>query len=179
MGCLAGSSKCTPRIMIFSIAIGAYYSYEMKNCEIWAPTFFKHNITFIATVDMAFKKWIALLGSFSEAMASLKTILWEIRAGLVFLVCKWWAISFSPNTNCSSMPSTNWSSGLMVVIFKFGPLASSSEQLFWCPWCQLLCSLVEYSRLRCWKMLHSYNVLIFGTDSFSSVQLSNEAMCIY
>ena len=39
-----------PRILIFSIAIGADYSYEMKNIEIWAPVFFKHNNLFIATV---------------------------------------------------------------------------------------------------------------------------------
>ena len=31
---LAGSSKTAPRILIFSIAIGAHYSYEMKNSEV-------------------------------------------------------------------------------------------------------------------------------------------------
>ena len=31
---LAGSSKTAPRILIFSIAIGADYSYEVKNSEI-------------------------------------------------------------------------------------------------------------------------------------------------
>ena len=31
---LAGSSKTAPRILIFSIAIGADYSYEMKNSKI-------------------------------------------------------------------------------------------------------------------------------------------------
>ena len=44
---LAGSSKTAPRILI---AIGANYSYEVKNSEIWAPTFFKHNNSFTATV---------------------------------------------------------------------------------------------------------------------------------
>ena len=39
-----------PGILIFSIAIGVDYSYEVKNSEIWAPTFFKHNNSFIATV---------------------------------------------------------------------------------------------------------------------------------
>ena len=48
---LAGSSKTAPRILIFSIAIGADYSYEMKNSEIQAPAFFKHNNPFIATVN--------------------------------------------------------------------------------------------------------------------------------
>ena len=32
--CLAGSSKTAPRILIFSNAIGADYSYEVKNSEI-------------------------------------------------------------------------------------------------------------------------------------------------
>ena len=36
--------------MIYSIAIGADYSYEVKNNEIWVPAFFKHNNSFIATV---------------------------------------------------------------------------------------------------------------------------------
>ena len=48
--CLAGSSKTAPRIFIFSNAIGADYSYEMKNSEIWAPSFFKPNNSFIAAV---------------------------------------------------------------------------------------------------------------------------------
>ena len=47
---LAGSSKTAPMILIFSIAIGADYSYEVKNSEIWAPAFFKHNNSFIAAV---------------------------------------------------------------------------------------------------------------------------------
>ena len=48
--CLAGSSKTAPRILIFSIAIGADYSYEVKYSEVLAPAFFKHNNSFIATV---------------------------------------------------------------------------------------------------------------------------------
>ena len=48
---LAGSSKMAPRILIFSIAIGADYSYEVKNNEIQAPAFFKHDNSFIATVS--------------------------------------------------------------------------------------------------------------------------------
>ena len=31
--------------------MGANYSFEVKNIEIWAPAFFKHNNSFIATVD--------------------------------------------------------------------------------------------------------------------------------
>ena len=41
--CLAGSSK--------SITIGANYSFEVKNIEIWAPAFFKHNNSSVATVN--------------------------------------------------------------------------------------------------------------------------------
>ena len=48
--CLAGSSKTNPRILIFSIAMGADYSFEMKNIEILVPTFFKHNNSSVATV---------------------------------------------------------------------------------------------------------------------------------
>ena len=48
--CLAGSSKMAPRILIFSIAMVAYYSFEVKIIEIWAPAFFKHNNSFVATV---------------------------------------------------------------------------------------------------------------------------------
>ena len=47
---LAGSSKTAPRILIFPIATGADCSYEVKNSEIWAPAFHKHNNSFIATV---------------------------------------------------------------------------------------------------------------------------------
>ena len=47
---IAGSSKTAPRILIFSTAIGADYSYEVKNSEVYAPAFFKHNNSFIATV---------------------------------------------------------------------------------------------------------------------------------
>ena len=39
-----------PRILIFSIAIGADYSYEVENSEIWVPTFFKHNNSSVATM---------------------------------------------------------------------------------------------------------------------------------
>ena len=46
----AGSSKTALRILIFSIAIGADYSYEVINSEILVPAFFKHTTSFIATV---------------------------------------------------------------------------------------------------------------------------------
>ena len=37
-------------ILILSIAMGADYSFEVKNFEIWARPFFKHNNSFVATV---------------------------------------------------------------------------------------------------------------------------------
>ena len=39
-----------PWILIFSIAMVADYSFDVKNINIWAPAFFKHNNSFIATV---------------------------------------------------------------------------------------------------------------------------------
>ena len=38
------------KILIFSIAMGADYSFEEKNIEIWAPAFFKHSNSVVATV---------------------------------------------------------------------------------------------------------------------------------
>ena len=55
--CLTGSSKTAPKVLIFSIAIGAVYSYEVKNSEICAPAFFKHNNSFIATVSSACRRF--------------------------------------------------------------------------------------------------------------------------
>jgi hypothetical protein len=41
-----------PRIFFFfSIAMVADYSFDVKNIDIWAPAFFKHNNSFIATVE--------------------------------------------------------------------------------------------------------------------------------
>ena len=42
--------KILGAVLELPIAIDADYSYEVKNSEIWAPTFFKHNNSFIATV---------------------------------------------------------------------------------------------------------------------------------
>jgi hypothetical protein len=55
---LAGSSKTASRISIFSIAMGANYSFEVKNFEIWVPAFFKHNNSSVATelYDLLCKK---------------------------------------------------------------------------------------------------------------------------
>ena len=42
-----------PRILIFSIAMGADYSFEVKDIEIWVPEFFKHNNSSVASVYYA------------------------------------------------------------------------------------------------------------------------------
>ena len=39
------------RILIFLIAVGADFSIEVKNIEMWVPTFFKHNNSSVATVS--------------------------------------------------------------------------------------------------------------------------------
>ena len=50
---LAGSFKTGPRILIVSIAMGVDYSFEVENNEIWAPAFFKHNNSSVATVTVS------------------------------------------------------------------------------------------------------------------------------
>ena len=42
--CLAGSSKTAPRILLFSIAMGAGYSFYVKSVGTCAPTFFGYII---------------------------------------------------------------------------------------------------------------------------------------
>ena len=49
--CLAGSSKTAPRILIFSIAIGADYSFDIKSGFSIAPAFSLHNNFDIASVS--------------------------------------------------------------------------------------------------------------------------------
>ena len=46
--CLVGSSKIAPRI--FSIAMGADYSFELNSIETLALPFFGHNILFLGSV---------------------------------------------------------------------------------------------------------------------------------
>ena len=55
--CLADSSKMAPRILIFSIAMGAYYSFEVKNIEIWVPAFFRHNNSSVGSVSIVCSMW--------------------------------------------------------------------------------------------------------------------------
>jgi hypothetical protein len=48
---LPSSSRTVSRILIFSNAMVADYSLDIKNIDIWVPAFFKHNNSFIATVE--------------------------------------------------------------------------------------------------------------------------------
>ena len=48
--CLAGSSKTAPRILIFSIAVGADYSFELIYIETFASPFIGHNDLFLGSV---------------------------------------------------------------------------------------------------------------------------------
>jgi hypothetical protein len=47
---LAGSSKMAPTILIFSIAMGADYSFELNSIETYDPQFFGHNNLFLGSV---------------------------------------------------------------------------------------------------------------------------------
>ena len=48
--CLGGSSKRAPRILIFSITMGADYSLYLKSIATCAPTFFGLFISVLASV---------------------------------------------------------------------------------------------------------------------------------
>jgi hypothetical protein len=52
--CLAGSSKTAPRILIFSIAMGADYSFELTSIETYAPQFIGHDKFFLGSVSEQF-----------------------------------------------------------------------------------------------------------------------------
>ena len=84
---LAGSSKTAPRILIFSIAMVADYSFDVKNIEIWAPAFFKHNNSFIATVYRAIVHahghCIHVLAEFARGATSLH-LAYRARSGKHF-----------------------------------------------------------------------------------------------
>ena len=49
--CLAGSSKMAPRILIFSMDMGADYSFELISIETYMPQFIGHNKFFLGSVS--------------------------------------------------------------------------------------------------------------------------------
>ena len=48
--CLAGSSKTAPRILIFSIVLGAEYLFYLESIATYAPAFLGYNISALARV---------------------------------------------------------------------------------------------------------------------------------
>ena len=48
--CLAGSYKAAPRILIFSTAMGASYSFELISIETYALQYIEHNKVFLGSV---------------------------------------------------------------------------------------------------------------------------------
>ena len=52
--CLAGSSKKAPWNLIFSIDMAANYLFQVKSIETVAPSFFKHNNSFLPTESCTF-----------------------------------------------------------------------------------------------------------------------------
>ena len=53
--CLAGSSKTAPRILIFSIVMGADYSFYVKSIATYAPAFLRHNNSVLARLCLFLK----------------------------------------------------------------------------------------------------------------------------
>ena len=52
---LAGSSKTAPRILIFSMAMGANYSFALISIETYAPQFIGHNEFFLGSVRLLYR----------------------------------------------------------------------------------------------------------------------------
>ena len=54
--CLAGSSKTAPRILIFSMVMGADYSFELISTDTYASQFNGHNKFFLGSVSKESQK---------------------------------------------------------------------------------------------------------------------------
>ena len=52
--CLAGSSKTAPRVLIFSMAIGAENSFELISIETYMPQFTGNNKLFLDSMNSLF-----------------------------------------------------------------------------------------------------------------------------
>ena len=68
--CLACSSKTAPRILIFSMAMGADYSFELIFKETCAPQFNGHNNSFLDSVDLTSKFSKTLPNQFNASKIS-------------------------------------------------------------------------------------------------------------
>ena len=64
--CLAGTSKTTPRILIFSIAMGVDYSFWVKYIAINAPTFLWYKNSVLAIVTSPNFWFYSLIKSLSQ-----------------------------------------------------------------------------------------------------------------
>ena len=57
---LAGCSKMAPRILIFSMAMGADYSFELISIETYMPQFNRHNRLFLGSVICTYNFFVDL-----------------------------------------------------------------------------------------------------------------------
>ena len=122
--CLAGSSKMAPRILIFSIAMGADYSIELISIENYAPQFIGYNNIFLECVSSYF--FIKTLVKCCALFAwSFSILLWtgpsnQVRGKSLFLYNvpqrpiikirnqKWYFVTKIVLTYCEKKCSSDW-----------------------------------------------------------------------
>ena len=61
-------------ILIFSIAMGADYLFELKNIEVWVPAFLKHKSSSLVNVYFAAWGFLLYLALESNAHKSISSI---------------------------------------------------------------------------------------------------------
>ena len=81
---LCGSSKTAPRISIFSVAMGADYSFNVKNIETHACAFLRLNISAIGTVIVQYFSWLELTDKLAQFSSFLKNIICLLAQILTF-----------------------------------------------------------------------------------------------
>ena len=81
--CLDGSSKMAPRILIFSIAMGADCSFYVKSIATYAPAFFAYNSSVLASVCYLLPKCYESCLSFSFFDTTLTLIINCSKSGLI------------------------------------------------------------------------------------------------
>jgi hypothetical protein len=86
--CLTGSSKMATRILIFSIAMVTDYLFDVKNIDILAPAFFKHNNSFIATSEGIAHQFLGMMTAFTNASDPelLYSHCWQVKTRIFNLV---------------------------------------------------------------------------------------------
>ena len=68
---MLGSSKTAPSILIFSIAMGANYSFYVKFIATFALTFFGYIISVLASVDAFLQKVSGTVGRTSPTVPNI------------------------------------------------------------------------------------------------------------